>query len=131
MGQRSERGVIFLLLVMAAATCGCDQVNQAIVQPAVEEASQAVISEDLAAAGVAYHYHHDVHSQGPAGWDDFITFADASDDLDAGAIRRVRDAGYQMQWNVRFRDVTEGLSNTVLAESSGGGPKLMLDGSVQ
>jgi hypothetical protein len=132
MVKRSCRGETFLsLAIAAAAMSGCDQINQAVVQPAVEEATEATMSNDLAAVGLAYHDHHDVHSQGPAGWDEFITFAEGSESLDANAIRRVRDAGYQMQWNVRFRDVTAGLSNTVLAENTSGGPKLMLDGSVQ
>ena len=120
-----------LLAVGALGMSGCDKINQAVVQPAVEEASAGMTAKDLAAVGSAYHYYHDVHRQGPPGWDEFIAFADGQSDLDADAIRKVRDAGYQMQWNVEFRTVTAGLSNTVLAENAGGGPKLMMDGSVQ
>lgn len=118
------------VVVGAAALSGCDKINQGVVQPAVEEATAGVTRNDLAATGLAYHSYHDAYSQGPPGWDEFISFAEQSS-LDPAAIRKVRDAGYQIQWNTRFSDVTGGLSNTVLAEKPGGGPKLMFDGSVQ
>lgn len=131
MTRRISILVTTLLAVGALAVSGCDKINQAVVQPAVEEASAEMTAKDLAAVGTAYHYYHDVYRQGPPGWDEFIAFAEGQSDLDADAIRKVRDAGYQMQWNVEFRTVTAGLSNTVLAQNPSGGRKLMMDGSVQ
>jgi hypothetical protein len=131
MTRRTSVLAATLLVASALGMSGCDKINQAVVQPALEEAAAGMTGKDLAAVGIAYQYYHDAHRQGPPGWDEFIAFAEGQPDLDADAIRKVRDAGYQMQWNVEFRTVTAGLSNTVLAENPAGGPKLMMDGSVQ
>ena len=90
--------------------------------------SQSTLLNDLRQAGMAYHNYHDAHQQGPPGWDEFIAF-DKSSGGDGQSIARVRDAGYEMKWNVKFSEVTEGMANTVLAERPGGGPVLMMDGS--
>ena len=107
--------VIITLAVVTVAGCGAAGSN---------------LNSDLKATGLAYHNFHDANRQGPSGWDEFITFASGNAET-AGSIRRVKDAGYQMKWSVKFSDVTDGLSNTVLAERPSGGPKLMLDGAVQ
>jgi len=129
MAFRAKLGTLWM--VLAIVNHGCDQVGRGVVQPAVQQATGAMTSQDLSAVGLAYHSYHDAFNQGPPGWDEFITFAEGQPGVDADAIRKVREAGYQMQWNIKFRDVTAGLSNTVLAENPSGGPKLMLDGSVQ
>jgi CubicO group peptidase (beta-lactamase class C family) len=84
---------------------------------------------DLRVLGRLYHDHHDVHNRGPDGWDAAIQFA-STGDYDVSALERLRTAGYQVQWGKSLREITEGTSNTVLAEA-GSGPKLMFDGSVQ
>lgn len=91
---------------------------------------QARLINDLKQTGLAYHQYHDQHQQGPANWDELIAFEKASSGDPIGLVR-ARDAGYQMKWSVRFSEVAEGLSNTVLAENPGGGPTLMMDGSVR
>jgi hypothetical protein len=93
-------------------------------------ASQAKFNNDLKQTGLAYHNYHDSNKQGPPGWDEVIAF-DKSTGGDGLAIARVRDAGYQMKWNVRFSELSEGMANTIMAENPAGGPKLMMDGSVQ
>jgi hypothetical protein len=92
-------------------------------------ASHARLMNELRQTGLAYHNYHDKNQQGPSGWDELISF-DKDTGGDGAAIARVRDAGYQMKWNVKFSEVTEGLSNAVMAENPAGGPKLMMDGSV-
>jgi hypothetical protein len=90
--------------------------------------SQAVLLNDVKQTGLAYHNYHDKHQQGPSSWNELIAF-DKTTGGDGESIARVRDAGYEMKWNVKFSEVTEGMANTVLAERPGGGPKLMMDGS--
>jgi hypothetical protein len=92
--------------------------------------NQAKFMNDLKQTGLAYQNHHDAHQQGPASWDELIA-TDKSTGGDGQAIARVRDAGYQMKWGVKFSEVSEGLSNAVMAEKPGGGPRIMMDGSVQ
>jgi hypothetical protein len=109
----SHRDLLWLVLLLAASGCGSDN-NVRLVN-------------DLKGVGVAYHNYHDTFSKGPANWEEL-----AKTSIDAQQIQRVRDAGYQVKWGVKFSEVTEGTSNTVLAEKpGGGGPKLMMDGSVQ
>ena len=94
------------------------------------EAPDATLSNDLKATGMAYHNFHDLNTQGPAGWDEFLQHAQQMGDS-PDALQRVRDAGYELQWGVKFSRVSEGLSNTVLAKRAAGGPTLMMDGSVR
>jgi hypothetical protein len=107
----------FCLAAFIAALAGCGS-------------GQAKFVNDLKQTGLAYHQYHDQHQQGPPGWNELIAF-DKSSGGDGQAITRVRDAGYQMQWNVKFSEVPGGLSNAVMADKPGGGPKIMMDGSVQ
>jgi hypothetical protein len=95
--------------------------------PSAADASSTI--SDLRVLGRLYHDHHDVHARGPDGWDAALQFASAGD-YDVAALERLRTAGYQVQWGKSFREITGGMSNTVLAEA-GSGPKLMFDGSVQ
>jgi hypothetical protein len=111
-----------------AALAGCDGVQQ-VAQKSVQQAQTAVIFEDLKVLGRLYHDYHDAHNGGPPNWDAALEFA-RQQGGNVAAIERVRDAGYQVQWGMKFSQVTTGLANTVLAES-GSGPKLMFDGSVQ
>jgi hypothetical protein len=115
--------------IMCLAGVGCDRAQQ-LIAPAVEQARQQTIADDLKAVGLAYHHYIDYNRQGPPGWDEFLAFAD-EENLNVGAIQRVRDAGYQLKWNVSFVDAAEGTMNFVLADSPAGGPTLMLDGSVR
>lgn len=104
----------FCLGAMLLALAGC-------------ETGQGQLVNDLKQTGLAYHSYHDQHQQGPPGWDELI----AASGGDGQSIARVRDAGYQMKWNVKFSEVKEGLSNTAMASNPGGGPTLMMDGSVR
>ena len=92
--------------------------------------SQASLRNDLKQTGLAYHMYHDDHKQGPANWDELIAYAKSSN-LGSESIQRVREAGYELKWNVKLSEVKGGMANTVLGEKSGGGPKIMMDGSVQ
>jgi len=87
---------------------------------------EARLLNDLKVVGLDYHNYHDANRVGPANWDELM-----KNSRDREAVQRVRDAGYQVKWGVKFTEVTEGLANTVLAEKPGGGPKVMMDGSVQ
>ncbi|HZN34985.1 MAG TPA: hypothetical protein VFB80_14245 [Pirellulaceae bacterium] len=93
-------------------------------------ANQAKLRNDLKGLGLAYHSYHDEHQKGPANWDELIAFAGKAN-LFPDGIKRVRDAGYVVTWDAKFTEVTQGLSNTVLAKPAGEGPTLMMDGSVQ
>lgn len=86
---------------------------------------------DLKETGLAYHAHHDAHQQGPANWDELIATAESTG-IGGEGIRRVRAANYEMTWGVKFKDVTAGLSHTVLGKPpAAGGPELLMDGSVR
>ena len=93
-------------------------------------AGQAKHLNDLRQTGLAYHNHHDLHQKGPANWDELIA-TDKGTGGDGAAIARVRDAGYQMQWDAKFSELTAGMSETVMASHPNGGAQLMMDGSVR
>jgi hypothetical protein len=93
-------------------------------------APQAGLKDDLSKTGMAWHSYHDVHQKGPANWDELIAFAKESK-LGADAVQRVRDAKYELKWTANLKEARDGMSNVVLAEKAGAGPKLMLDASVK
>ena len=94
-------------------------------------ASDAKLRNDLKQTGLAFHNYHDNNKKGPASWEEFLADAQKSDPTAAASIQRVRDAGYEMKWNVKLSEVQGGMANTVLAEKPGGGPKIMMDGGVR
>ncbi|MGE0610521.1 MAG: hypothetical protein AB7O62_25760 [Pirellulales bacterium] len=88
--------------------------------------SAAMTRNDLRQAGLAYHSHHDANQRGPSNWDELVASG-----LDQQAATRLKDAGYEFRWGVKFSELKEGTSFTVMAESKTGDYKLMMDGSVQ
>ena len=112
--------ILFAILAPFCALLGCGS-----------GASSARLSNDLKQVGLTYHLYHDDHQVGPASWDEFIDYANKMEPGSDVVFKRVRDAGYNLKWKVKFSEVKEGLSSTVLGEKPGGGPKLMMDGSVQ
>ncbi|WP_254509618.1 hypothetical protein [Anatilimnocola floriformis] len=86
---------------------------------------------DLKQTGLAWHIYHEQHNIGPNNWTELI--ASAKDhNMDPVHIERVRDAGYELTWGLKFSEAKAGASNTVLGKPPGNsGPKLMLDGSVR
>jgi len=84
---------------------------------------------DLKILALAYHNHHDANGTGPADLEACLAFVSSAEEK--AAIQRVVDAGYNITWGKRFRDLSDGMSNTVLAQSPSGGPVVMFDGSVQ
>ena len=114
---------LFYLLCLAVSVVGCEP------QSATEKAQKDPLVQALSKVGYMYHSYHDAHAVGPANWDELATMA-GDDQAQRDAIQTVKDQGYTVQWGVKFRDLTQGMTNTVMAESSQGGPKLMFDGTV-
>jgi hypothetical protein len=112
--------VLWLTVVVAISACqGCGG------------NSQAKLSLDLKRTGLAYiSFHDDKDKKGPANWDELIDYAGKAN-LFPESIKRVRDAGYTMTWNVKLSEVTQPTSNVILAKPASAGPTLMLDGSVR
>jgi hypothetical protein len=127
---RNALPVLVTVAVLMAA--GCQRVGDAVIAPAVEEAAdaagQASVADDLRQLYSIYIEHHDVHGQGPAGWDELLAYTGDRAEEKA-AITRLRDLGYQVSWGLRLQDATQGTMNTVLAQSPGNST-LMLDGSI-
>ncbi len=88
------------------------------------------IMNDLRQFGFAYLAYVQMHNQGPSGWEAFLEYAAQRNEPTQG-YQRIREAGYEVKWNVRFADARAGTSNFVLAKREEGDPKLMLDGSIQ
>lgn len=114
---------LFCLLCLAALVVGCEP------QTATEKAQKDPLVQALGSVGRMYHDYHDVHAVGPANWDELATMA-AGDQAKLDAIQTVKDKGYNLKWGVKFSQLTEGASNTVMGESPQGGPKLMFDGTI-
>ena len=109
---------VFLLLAgMLVSAGGCG-------------AGQAQLVNDLKATGLTYHLYHDDHKQGPPGWDELIKYAEETSNSPQ-AIRRVKEAGYQIAWNAKFDDVKGPLADAAIAKPPGAGPTLWMDGSVR
>ena len=113
-----------LLCCLAAFVVGCEP------ESPEEQAKKDPLVQALGEVGRMYHNYHDVHAVGPASWEELSTMA-GDDQAKLDAIQTVKDKGYDLKWGVKLRDVTGGLSNTVLGESPQGGPKLMFDQSIQ
>jgi hypothetical protein len=109
--------ICFLLGWMLTAGVGCG-------------AGQARLANDLKATGLAYHAYYDDHKQGPPDWNELIKHAEEKNNF-PDAIRRVRDAGYDMTWNVKFGELKTPMADTVLAKPTKTGPTLWMDGSVR
>ncbi|MEQ8786559.1 MAG: hypothetical protein RIC55_09685 [Pirellulaceae bacterium] len=116
---------LFLLL---STFSGCNPVGDAMNQ-AQQAAGSASMQADLGKLAEMYHMHHDANGQGPAGWDELIAFTEKMN-KPTEPIARVREAGYNVKWGVKFSTLTEGMTNTVMAEKAGG-PTLMFDGAVR
>lgn len=109
--------ILLVLITLAAAAAGCG-------------AGQARLTNDLKGTGMVYHLYHDDNKQGPPGWDELIKYAEETNNF-PDAIRRVRDAGYEMTWNVKFSELKTPLVDTVLGKPTKAGPTLWMDGSVR
>jgi hypothetical protein len=109
--------IFCLFVAMLTAGTGCG-------------AGQARLANDLKVTGLAYHSYHNDHTQGPPGWDELIKYAEETNNA-PDAIRRVKDAGYEMTWNVKLGDVKGAIADTVLGKPTKGGPTLWMDGSVR
>jgi len=116
---------IAAVLVGAVIAVGCGLSGQVR-----EAAQQQQIQNDLKVLYFAYVNHIDSHGKGPASWDELLQFSSKSGE-DTQSLVRVRDAGYQVKWGVKMSDATEGTAEFVLAQPSGSGPKLMLDGAIR
>jgi hypothetical protein len=103
--------------VLILPCCGCGQ-------------GEAQLRNDLKQVGLGYHNFHDANQQGPANWEEFLEFAKNSNEP-LESYQRVRDAGYEVTWGVKFSELSGGLSNAVMAKPPGPGPTLMFDGSVR
>ena len=114
---------------MVAVRCLVFSLGIALLFQAGCGASSSRLKNDLKATGMAYHNYHDAFQQGPPNWDEFIAHAKTVN-FGAESIQRVRDAKYELKWGVRFNELKDGTSNTVMGEAPGGGPKIMMDGSV-
>ncbi len=115
-------GRLSVVVMVAIATAGCGSLGEA--------ARDTKLRNDLKALHVAYRNYMDLNNKGPAGWDDLLHQASQVGD-DTAAIQRVRSAGYQVKWGLSTSDMNQAADADVLAQSSGGGPKLMMNGAVQ
>lgn len=110
---------------------GCNPLNslEEAKQQAEAKAKESMTANDLKVLSMLYLDYHDAKRQGPAGWNEVLDYCQQTN-MPTAPIERLRDAGYEVQWGVRFADLKDGMSNTVLAEKSGG-PTLMFDGVVR
>jgi hypothetical protein len=115
------RIAVLVAAVVLLAGCGA-------VKSAQEDA-------DMHAVAVAWNAYHDANKGGPDNWDQFIEFAERDNNLNQNALIRARDAGWQMKWSKRIRDLLkpehEPLQTTVMIGSSSDGRRLYLDGIVR
>ena len=115
---------------MIAVRCLVFSLGIAVLFQAGCGSSSVRLKNDLKVTGMAYHTYHDAHQKGPPNWDELIAFAKTAN-LSPEALQRARDAKYELKWGVKFSELKEGTSNTVMGEAPGGGPKIMMDGSVR
>lgn len=119
------------LLGISFFAIGCDR--DVIVAPAAQQAAQqsatASMEQNLEKFHSAYLDYHDTHGKGPASWDELKSSVPESQSDRLAAIQAVQDAGYAVTWGLEAKAMTDGMSNTVVAQ--GGGPTLYFDGSVR
>src|SRR5689334_13133351 len=94
--------LIVAALVVVPGFAGCD-------------GGRAKLMEDLKYTGMAYHNYIDEKQAGPPDWEELIRCAQFYG-ITGEHIRRVRDAGYEMKWNVKLADIKEPTSTVVLAK---------------
>lgn len=105
---------------------GCGGAREEVQQAAHQQQTY----NDFKVLYFAYMNYVDSYAKAPAGWDELIEYASKTGG-DADSLRRMRDAGYQVQWGVKIGDTKLGSAEIVLAQPSSGELKLMLDGSVR
>ena len=106
---------LVLLLAMLAIVPGC-------------QSSEESLEDDLKQLGVTYLSFIDVKQESPSDWEELITFAEEND-MWADEIRRARDAGCTVTWDLEIDPATA--DTTVLAEPPGEGRRLMADGGLE
>ena len=118
-------------IVLLAAASGCD--GDVVVTPAAQQAAQqsatASMEQNLSQFHSAYQDYHDTNGKGPASWDELKASVPETKTDRLAAIQAVQDAGYTVTWGLDAKTMTDGMSNTVVAQ--GGGPTLYFDGSVR
>lgn len=115
---------LLTLICLAAIVVGCEP------ESPTEKARKDPLVQALSKVGYMYHNYHDAHGGGPGSWEELATMAN-DDRANLDAIQTAKDKGYTVRWGVKFSELTEGMVNSVMAESPQGGPKLMFDGSVR
>ena len=108
---------VLLMCLAATVLAGCS-------------GGEAKLRNDLKQVGLVYMSYHDQHGKGPPNWDELTKFAQDTN-LSPASVQSVRDAGYQVKFEVELSKLEKGSSETVLAEKPGSGMKLYCDGSVQ
>jgi hypothetical protein len=113
---------------MLAVVPGCQAEEDGNV-----ESGNETIRDDLFHMGLSFQAYQEEKNASPSGWDEFISFAEENEGREGGGfpehIRRVRDAGYSVTWDLGIFGVD--YSTTVLAEPPGGaGLRLMANGVV-
>jgi len=93
--------------------------------------SEAQQTADLNDVAVAYNAYHDVNRKGPDSWDLLIELARANDGLNQKSLIRVRDAGWQLMWSERIRDLLPPDGGPTVIGTSTDGRQLCLDGTVK
>ncbi len=89
-----------------------------------------VLENDLRQLGLNYYNFHDLNQRGPGSWEELIDFAKQMGEP-IEPYDRIRQAGYEVQWGVKFKELPSGLSDDVLAKRPSGGPTLMMDASIR
>mgnify|MGYP001812142675 CR=1 FL=1 len=115
-----------LLIVASVLLVGCESA-------ADREAS------DLHAVAVAWSAYHDANRGGPDNWDQLLAFSEQNPELNQNALKRVKEAGWELKWGKRIRDLMkpehepmeQGVMINVVIGTSPSGKRLYRDGLVQ
>ena len=112
----SPQRVILLACIVLIGSQGCGGKHEAM-------------REDLKLMGLMFTEYEIEKQKRPTSWDELITHAkEKNNERAAESIQRVRDADYQVAWDVQPGE--QRATDTVLAKPPGEGPVLMLDGRV-